>query len=389
MRILFIGNSYTYFHNLPDVLAALAAGASPSRQLHVAMEVLGGATLQQHWMRGTALARIEDGTWDVVVLQEQSMLGVHLVDGAPAINAPRLFHRYARLFDRAIRRAGARTVLYSTWRRREAPAAHQAALDDAYLTLGRSIGADVAPVGDAWQRVRSGRPSLELYEPDGSHPSAAGTYLAATVLWGTISGTPPIAFPSRARGRAIRDLGTGSGLEDTLSTLVDLPAEVAQYLQSRAAEALRQPSPSSSPTPAPLPADSAHGEAPALDALPGTWTGTMRLYDAPVEVTLRITSAGGTLRATWTEHYPRGAGSLTTSLADLRVEGGVLRFTIADPRFLTPPIRHQGVWRAGELVGVAEVGTEEQLPHLLGHWTLQRRAPDADDRRRPTDLPLP
>ncbi len=115
----------------------------------------------------------------------------------------------------------------------------------------------------------------------------------------------------------------------------------------------------------------------------------MRLYDAPVEVTLRITSAGGTLRATWTEHYPRGAGSLTTSLADLRVEGGVLRFTIADPRFLTPPIRHQGVWRAGELVGVAEVGTEEQLPHLLGHWTLQRRAPDADDRRRPTDLPLP
>ncbi|MBP9107717.1 MAG: hypothetical protein KBF56_13235, partial [Gemmatimonadaceae bacterium] len=65
------------------------------------------------------------------------------------------------------------------------------------------------------------------------------------------------------------------------------------------------------------------------------------------------------------------------------------RFTIADPRVLTPPIRHQGVWRAGELVGVAEVGTEEQLPHLLGHWTLQRRAPDADDRRRPTDLPLP
>ena len=40
--------------------------------------------------------------------------------------------------------------------------------------------------------------------------------------------------------------------------------------------------------------------APALDALPETWTGTMRRYDAQVAVTLRITRPQ---RATWTEHY--------------------------------------------------------------------------------------
>ena len=62
----------------------------------------------------------------------------------------------------------------------------QGAIDDAYLTLARSLGVDVALVGLAWaQAVRDAeRPAL--WEPDGNHPSVAGTYLAACVFYATV-----------------------------------------------------------------------------------------------------------------------------------------------------------------------------------------------------------
>jgi hypothetical protein len=41
---------------------------------------------------------------------------------------------------------------------------------------------EIAPVGEAWQYVREHYPKIELYHPDGKHPSKAGTYLAACVI---------------------------------------------------------------------------------------------------------------------------------------------------------------------------------------------------------------
>lgn len=377
LRVLFIGNSYTYYHNLPAIMAGLAAGASPNRTVQVAMEVEGGATLEQHWLRGRALQRIEDEPWDVVVLQEQSMLGVTLVEGAPAINAPETFHRYARLFDRAIRRRGARTVLFSTWSRRHAPREHQQALDAAYTALGRDLGARVAPVGATWQRVRAARPGLDLYDPDGSHPSPAGSYLAATVLWGVIGDAAPTALPPLVRGRPVADLATGAGLADSLATLVALPDSDATLVQAHAATVLAEarsaggflPVAPSAPLALSLPA----GEALPAHALSGRWAGRMRLYDDPVDVTLQLTVSNGTLQGEWTEAYGPGRGRLTLPLAELRIEGAVLHFTLADPRFLAPPVRHRAVLRAQTLEGVAEVGPGVQLPRLLGRWSLRRR----------------
>ncbi len=375
LRVLFIGNSYTYYHNLPEIMAGLAAGAVPPRQLHVAMEVEGGATLQRHWMRGTALRRIEEESWDFVVLQEQSMLGVTLVEGAPAINDPAFFQQYARLFDRAIRRRGARTVLYSTWSRRNAPASQQAALDAAYGALGREIGALVAPVGATWQRVRAERPTLELFDPDGSHPSPVGSLLAASVLWGVIGGEVPARLPRELRGHPVADLTTGAGLADTLAILVALPERDAALVRAQAAQVIREARAAGGLLPIstipPLALALPPGTALSPGQLAGHWTGTMRLYGSPVEVSLHFTTTGGTLRGEWTEVYERGRLSLMVE--GLRIEGTTLHFALSDPRFLMPTVYHRAVWRGGALEGVAEAGTAEQLPHLIGRWTMRAR----------------
>lgn len=172
LKVLFIGNSYTFYHRLPDIVAAMAARPESPRKFEVRMVAQGGASLAQHWEGGGRRA-LRSEPWDAVVLQDQSSL--------PMSN-PAQIRRYAERLAGAARDSGARTVLFVTWAGRDRPAT-QSVIDDAYAKAARAADATLAPVGTAWARVRERWPGVELYDQDGSHPSAAGTYLAACVLY--------------------------------------------------------------------------------------------------------------------------------------------------------------------------------------------------------------
>src|SRR5579872_5047572 len=100
LRLLFIGNSFTARNNLPGLISQLAAARGKS--LEHELISAGGASLRTHWNVGRALAAIQTGRFDSVVLQEQSTL--------PIKNAGRM-HENVRLFDEAIKTAGSKTVL--------------------------------------------------------------------------------------------------------------------------------------------------------------------------------------------------------------------------------------------------------------------------------------
>src|SRR5258707_9277985 len=110
MKILFIGNSFTARNNLPGLINQLAAPLGKSIQHRLISA--GGASLRRHWNAGEALKAINHGHYDYVVLQEQSTL--------PIKNAERM-HESVRLFDQAIKSAGAKTALYLTWARQSDP----------------------------------------------------------------------------------------------------------------------------------------------------------------------------------------------------------------------------------------------------------------------------
>ena len=167
VRVLFIGNSFTARNDVPGLVAALAA--SRGHRLEHALISAGGASLRAHWNKGEAARRIESERWDAVVLQEQSTL--------PLKNAWR-FHENVRLFDGPVRDAGARLALYATWARAQAPAS-QDALTDAYLEIGLELGALVVPAGEAWRAALALPAHPVLHDKDGSHPTLAGSYLAA------------------------------------------------------------------------------------------------------------------------------------------------------------------------------------------------------------------
>jgi hypothetical protein len=178
-KVLFIGNSFTARNDLPGLVAHLAAARGHA--LHTRLITAGGASLGRHWNAGEAARAIAEGGYHQVVLQEQSTL--------PIKSAPRM-HANVRLFDAAIRAAGAQTVLYMTWARRHAPQT-QAALAAAYQDIGRELGAVVVGVGLAWKRFLAAYDEPVLHDKDGSHPTLAGSYLAACVFLTVLFGEDP------------------------------------------------------------------------------------------------------------------------------------------------------------------------------------------------------
>lgn len=176
VRVLFIGNSYSFTNDLPGLTSALAEADWSNRPLAAATVAVGGATLHDLWEQGQALAHIQQGGWDYVVLQEHSMRPLFDPEGMAADVAR---------FDAAIRRGGARTVLYMTWARAYAPE-QQARITAAYRQLAARHQALLAPVGLAWQQARQQPDAPQLYQPDSSHPTLAGSYLAAYVFYAVL-----------------------------------------------------------------------------------------------------------------------------------------------------------------------------------------------------------
>lgn len=173
IKVLFIGNSYTYVNDLPWWIQQLAASAKETRSLETEMVVFGGASLKSHWNSGKALRQIRAKRWDYVVLQEQSTL---------PITNPQEMYKYARLFNTEIKQVHAQTLFYLTWARQNRPETQQI-LTNAYITIARELKAKVAPVGIAWQKIRAANPNLHLYYSDQSHPSPIGSYVAACVFY--------------------------------------------------------------------------------------------------------------------------------------------------------------------------------------------------------------
>jgi hypothetical protein len=214
LRVLFIGNSYTFFNGgMGTLVQSLASAVKDGRRLEYVEVTKGGQTLEGHWAEGKALAEIRKGGWDFVVLQEHSL--------RPLQDREKMF-AYAKRFDAEIRKVGARTVFYETWARKNRPEM-QTLLDQAYGGIAKEVAAVVAPAGLAWQAALKVRPELSLHIADLSHPTPAGSYLNACVFYETLFGRSPEGLP-----RTIRDHAG--------KVLVDLSETEATVLQHAAYE---------------------------------------------------------------------------------------------------------------------------------------------------------
>ena len=185
-RILFIGNSYTFYNGGLD---KQLKGLAPS--IDAECIAVPGYNLENHWNDSNTIRIIREGKWDYVVLQEQSQI--------PVINQKK-FYDFAQKFDEEIRSNGAKTILLMTWER---PDSKQLGVTTdnlvaAYTAIGKELDVKVAPAGLVFARAIRGKPELTLYSQDG-HPTVEGTYLAACVLYRTILQESPLGNPYSER----------------------------------------------------------------------------------------------------------------------------------------------------------------------------------------------
>ena len=388
-NILFIGNSYTYFNNVPELVAALMAKGAGCH-VQTRMIAPGGAELRKQWADDHTRAALTERKWDYVILQDQSTLGRdYYVDGNARVVGDELFAPAAALWSKAVRDAGSQPVFYLTWSRKATPE-DQAALDHAYFSAARQAGAPVAPAGIAWQLVRGERPDLELYWKDGSHPSPAGSYLAACAIYATLLHRDPSGLPGRITGTPISVEGTPvepstEKLEPGRSpTLVDLSAADAAEIQGAAWRAWVQVSKKGADhdylaavaEPAPvLPA----GEPLLAEDLAGLWRGKLYFYPflGTVDMTLHLERVDGGWRGRLdVEYQDKDMKPESLDLGDLNIGPRQLGFSDSSSAGIRNRlVKFVGVRHGTELIGTATtISPRNGEPPLtvLGHWILRR-----------------
>jgi hypothetical protein len=192
-RILFLGNSYTAgpAHYIKTIFKKEA------RQYKITAICPGGKTLEDHLKMKTSIDKLNSEKWDVVVLQEQSLL--------PALtpNLTKQFQESVAALVAAARASGTQQVmLYQTWGRRDG---HQklkdvypdfltmhTKLSEQYRSAAERNNVKNVPVGDAYAILHKQSKSMfrELYRGDGSHPSKTACHLIAFTFFAAITGRP-------------------------------------------------------------------------------------------------------------------------------------------------------------------------------------------------------
>lgn len=214
MRIFFVGNSFTFFNDLPGMFRTLCREAGVEVETGEALK--GGAYLHQfadpeHECGKRLKEAYSQGTWDVLVLQDQSK--------NPAVN-PADFLRAAEILTKL---PAGRIVFYSTWAYREGTALLNGTgmtysemltkLDAAYQTAAERFDAARIPVGDGFAVMKEIAPDVPMYCEDNLHPLPTGTYLAACLLF------------KRLTGRKAAELTTPDGMDEETAAILRQTAD--------------------------------------------------------------------------------------------------------------------------------------------------------------------
>ena len=196
LSVLFIGNSYTSYNNLPQLVQSLSTSAG--KTLNIDSSIPGGYLMSSHLNDATTFAKISQGNWDYVVLQEQSQI--------PTIEFYRDNDMYPAMTDlKALieqYNPCAKIITYMTWGRRYGgqqcdPSGTycspvfanfnqmQNSLTSAYLEISEQLNVQCAPVGVVWQNILNNSTHV-LHSGDNSHPNMDGSYVAACTIFSSI-----------------------------------------------------------------------------------------------------------------------------------------------------------------------------------------------------------
>ena len=192
IRILCIGNSFTYVHDTDVMLSKIAS--SQGFDFKIGKFLAGGYTFGMHLSNEDSRKAVDFGGYDIAFLQDQS--------SNPA--------RYARDKDKQVYKdfktlkknvkshsPGCKVFLERTWGYGGFESQGFGTKENLSYYLGkgtrkmaRKACTKVSPIGVAFTRAESLRPDVKLLGDDDHHQSLEGAYLKACVNFLLITGKP-------------------------------------------------------------------------------------------------------------------------------------------------------------------------------------------------------
>lgn len=184
-KVLFIGNSFTFYNNGVDYhLQKMldADGTNDSVRYFIDKIAVSSYTLQAHYQDSLTQRKIRSNKWTHIVLQEQS---------TRPINNAGLFLEFATKLDTEIKNVKAQTTLFMTWAPKDSPN-DITELAASYISIGSKLNAKVVPVGKVWNAFINANPLINLYFTDDKHPSLSGTYLVSCAFYYSLFNKNPM-----------------------------------------------------------------------------------------------------------------------------------------------------------------------------------------------------
>ena len=214
-NVLFIGNSFTYFNNMPTILKSLAS--ENGKSIHADKATKGGYSIIKHSKDSKTLDAIAAKKWDIVVLQGHSLEAI--------TNKKTMIEGGEELANKC---KGSKIFLFATWayqsesrfikKSRKSIVGKLSDVEkkkmfknmgeviyEGYDELAKKINARVIPVGFAWDISNKKFPDINLYSKDQYHPSKDGSYLTALVFYRAIYGELPKKVVSELTSKSVHE----------------------------------------------------------------------------------------------------------------------------------------------------------------------------------------
>ena len=220
LRVLFVGNSYLSVHDIPGIVAAL--GAADSTPIAASTVTASNYALIDHWYANEAGSRLLESSWRYVVLQQ---------GWTPPGVCRDTLRLATSLFAGLAGPRGTQVAMFEAW----APATRQDQFPGtigSYRQAAKDVGGVLLPIAEAWQLAIAQQTPVTLYEDD-IHPSSAGSYFAALVVYARLTQRSPVGLPVL--------------LTTQSSERIAIPAALALKLQELAAAIALTPTPDDIP----------------------------------------------------------------------------------------------------------------------------------------------
>ena len=191
-NILFIGNSFTFYWNLPLVVEAMAN--ERNYNFDITQSTASGSSLKDHWFENDELKSktlITTGRYDRVVLQDYSLNPLqNLVES----------QIYFTDFIELVKTNNGKAYIFATWMYKGISNNNYDVVDpiqDALQPVADKTGAVMVPIDQAFRTLQKRHPNIPIFMSDNKHPSPVGTYLAACVYFRIFTGESPLGLSRR------------------------------------------------------------------------------------------------------------------------------------------------------------------------------------------------